>query len=235
MVGYFVKMLWNIKRLKCSLRFERKNIILFKKPTTSPQIQFDIFYLQLTCGQIALAQMQFWFSHWREAKSFQMTRCLYFPPLELVCQAALLIMFWLSFCTPFKVGRESGCPICHLHPRQTRESGNTDSRSISVLWTVEVLGQSSGQSWQKNSCLLGAHLLLVHSIQERWREVSKHIVCPGSLQPPPPSLSHCHGHYSAYRLNFPGISLLVLPILALPFLLSILLPKRSSWLYHPPY
>lgn len=123
MVGYFVKMLWNIKRLKCSLRFERKNIILFKKPTTSPQIQFDIFYLQLTCGQIALAQMQFWFSHWREAKSFQMTRCLYFPPLELVCQAALLIMFWLSFCTPFKVGRESGCPICHLHPPANKGVG----------------------------------------------------------------------------------------------------------------
>lgn len=182
-VGYFVKMLWNTGRLNCSSRFERTNIEHFvKKPTTFPQTQFDSFYFQLTCGQIALAQMQFWFSDWREALcKWQDSRVL--RPANLSANQLLCLRSRSHFAPCSKLCVRESC----LSPTSPANKGVTERGFIEHL-CARHLGGAVDRAVNRadNSCLHGAYLLLVHSTQERQREVNKYMVCPGASQPPPP-------------------------------------------------
>lgn len=158
-----------------------------------------------------------------------MTRRLHFPPLELVCQAALLIMFWLSFCTRFKVGREvrvsyvSPALPCKQGSRETEIHGASLCYGPWRCWDRAVSRADKNFLFSRSSPPSSAFYTREMEGSEKAYGMSRFLTASSSF-----SISLSWPLCSLQTLNFPGISLLVLPILALPFLLPMLLPKRSS-------
>lgn len=143
MVGYFVKMLWNIGRLKCSSRFERKTSnILLKTLQPSPKfnLTFSIFgsladkLLWPRCNSDSQIEGKLSLSKWHDSRILSSSNL------------SAHRLLWLCSCCHLAPHSKSGNEVSCLFPPTLCIQGSHAQIHISVLGTIGVLGVK--QSWQ---------------------------------------------------------------------------------------